>query len=272
MAGELDTPYDIEWSAFAAGPPLLEAIGADAVDLGAVGDSPPIFAQAGGAPIAIVAVTRNSPRYEALLVPRGSSAREMRDLRGKKVAVAKGSGAHHLLLAALAKAGMAMSDIQAVYLTPNDAQPAFTSGDVDAWAVWDPFAVNNVRLGARRLLDGEGLVPGLGFQVTSRKALENPETSRALADFLQRARRAQAFTNSHRSEWATTYAELTKLDPKVATDMFVYFAPVYVKLDSQIIADHQRLADRYFAAGLIPKALNVTPAFDTRFDALVNPP
>jgi sulfonate transport system substrate-binding protein len=272
MAGELTTtPYDIEWSSFAAGPPLLEALGADAIDLGAVGDSPPVFAQAGGAPIVIVAVLRNSPKYEALLVPAASPLREVRELRGKKVAVAKGSGAHHLLLAALSRAGLGINDIQPVYLTPNDAQPAFSSGDVDAWSVWDPFAVNNLRMGARKLTDGEGLIPGLGFQVTSQKALANPEKSAALADYLQRARRAQTFTNSHRAEWAQTYAELTKLDREVAKDMFAYYAPVYVPLDARVIADHQRLADMYLAAGLIPRPLQVAGVFDARFDALINP-
>ncbi|WP_437571421.1 glutathione S-transferase N-terminal domain-containing protein [Sorangium sp. So ce542] len=91
-AGQLEgVPYTIEWATFTAGPPLLEAINADAVDIGAVGDTPPIFAQAAGAPIRIVAVTRNRPEYKAILVPKGSSVRALRELKGKKVAVAKGS-------------------------------------------------------------------------------------------------------------------------------------------------------------------------------------
>jgi sulfonate transport system substrate-binding protein len=267
LAGELPTPYQIEWSTFPAGPPLLEALNADAVDIGAVGDSPPIFAQAAGAQIRIVAVTSNSPKYEVLLVPPGSKLESVEQLRGKRVAVAKGSGAHHLLLAALHRAGLRTADIRTVYLTPSDAQPAFNSGDVDAWAVWDPFASNNLRLGARKLTDGEGLIPGLGFQVTSQKALANPGKLRVLTDYLGRARRAQAWTNAHREIWAAKYAELTKLSLDVTRDMFAYYAPVYVPIEDGVIRAQQELADAYLQESLIKQRIFVREIFDARFDA-----
>lgn len=266
LAGEWPAPYRIEWSSFAAGPPLLEALNADAVDVGAVGDSPPIFAQAAGASIRIVAVTRNSPKYEVLLVPPGSKLERVEQLKGKRVAVAKGSGAHHLLLAALRRAGLRTADIRTAYLTPNDAQPAFNSGDVDAWAVWDPFASNNLRLGARKLTDGEGLMPGLGFQVTSVKVLSDPGKLRLLADYLGRARRAQAWTNSHRDVWARKYAELTKLSLEVTRDMFAYYAPVYVPIEDSVVRAQQELADAYRDEGLLKQAIVVREIFDARFD------
>jgi sulfonate transport system substrate-binding protein len=266
LAGELPAPYQIEWSTFAAGPPLLEALNADAVDIGTVGDSPPIFAQAAGAAIRIVGVMRNSPKYEVLLVPGGSNIHSVEQLKGKRVAVAKGSGAHHLLLAALRRAGLRTADIRTAYLTPNDAQPAFNSGDVDAWAVWDPFASNNLRLGARKLTDGEGLISGLGFQVTSQKALSNPGKLRMLADYLGRARRAQAWINSHRDLWAARYAELTKLSFDVTRDMFAYYAPVYVPIEDGVLRAQQELADAYLGEGLLKQAIVVRDIFDARLE------
>jgi sulfonate transport system substrate-binding protein len=272
LAGGLDPPYPIEWSTFPSGPPLLEALAADAADLGPVGDSPPIFAQAAGAKIRIVAVTRNSPRYEVLLAPAGSTLRTVADLKGKRIAVAKGSGAHHLLLAALHREGLSMADIQAVYLSPTDAQPAFASGAVDAWAVWDPYAANNLRAGARKLTDGEGLIQGLGFQVSSESALTNPSKVRTIGEFLRRTRRAQTWINSHRDAWAEKYAELTKLSLDVTRDMFDHYAPVYVPMDDEVMRQQQELADDFFAAGLIPSRLDVRKVFDTRFDALLYGP
>lgn len=251
-------------------PPLLEALSAGAVDIGGVGDSPPIFAQAAGAQLAIVAVLRLSPKYEALLVPKDSSVREIAGLKGKKIAVAKGSGAHHLLLAALERAGLSMTDIQPVYLAPTDAQPAFASGDVDAWAVWDPSAVDAVLHGSRRLLDGEGLIPGLNFQVASPAALADPARARLLGDYLARAQRAQKYANAHREAWANRYAELTKLAPEVTRAMFAYYAPVYVSITPSVIAEQQRLADTFYRAKLIGRALEVAPIFDARFDALLH--
>jgi sulfonate transport system substrate-binding protein len=269
LAQVSNTPYELEWSTFVAGPPLLEALSADALDIGGVGDTPPIFAQAAGAPIRIVAVTENSPRYEVILVPNDSPLRSVQDLRGKKVAFAKGSGAHHLLLAALRQAGLGMTDITPAYLTPNDAQPAFTNGDVDAWAVWDPYAANNLRQGARKLVDGQGLIHGYGFQVTSEKALKDPTKVALLSEYLGRARRAQAWDNAHRDAWSAKYADLTKLSRDVARDMFEHYAPVYVPIDDQVENVQQALADLFFEAGVISKRIDVRAIFDERFNAVL---
>jgi sulfonate transport system substrate-binding protein len=262
------TPYRIEWSTFVAGPPLLEALSADALDIGGVGDTPPIFAQAAGAPIRIVAVIENSPQYEAILVAENSPLRSVKDLAGKKVAFAKGSGAHHLLMAALRHEGLAMSDITAAYLTPNDAQPAFTNGDVDAWAIWDPYAANNLRHGARKLVDGQGYIHGYGFQVSSAKSLADPAKVAMLAEYLRRAKQAQAWGNAHRDAWSLKYAELTKLSPEVAHDMFEHYAPVYVPIDTAVEKVQQELADSFFEAGVIGKRIDVRDIFDDRFNAL----
>ena len=262
------TPYRIEWSTFVAGPPLLEALSADALDIGGVGDTPPIFAQAAGAPIRIVAVTENSPQYEVILVADKSPLQSVKDLRGKKVAFAKGSGAHHLLMAALRHEGLAMSDITAAYLTPNDAQPAFTNGDVDAWAIWDPYAANNLRHGARKLVDGQGYIHGYGFQVSSEKSLKDPAKVAMLAEYLRRAKQAQAWGNAHRAAWSLKYAELTKLSPEVAHDMFEHYAPVYVPIDHEVEKVQQELADSFFEAGVIGKRIDVRDIFDERFNVL----
>ena len=267
LSNQLDqTPYRITWAGFHAGPPLLEALGADAIDVGAVGDTPPIFAQAAGFPIRIIAAQRVNPAFSAILIPKGSALRSVGDLRGKRVAFAKASASHYLLLRALAGVGLRLSDIQPLYLTPNDAQPAFENGHLDAWAVWDPFVANNVLAGATRLIDGRGLVDGLGFVVSSASALADPLRAAALADHLRRLRAAQTWALAHRDLWRDSFAKLTGLALPVVTDMFTRFEPHYVTMDAGVRAAEQRVADEFFAGGLLQKRLNVNDVFDRRFE------
>src|SRR4029453_15095742 len=135
----------IKGSGFTSGPPLLEAMSIGSVDLGAVGDTPPIFAQAANANVVYVA---GSPitNGQGILVPANSGIRGIADLRGKRVGFAKGTSAHNVVVATLEKAGLTYEDITPVYLSPPDAGPAFASGSIEAWAIWDPyFAIGEKR-------------------------------------------------------------------------------------------------------------------------------
>jgi len=155
----------VEWLEFQAGPALLEAMRAGAVDLGYVGETPPVFAQAGGVPFVYVATDPPSPRSEAILVPAQSPIRTVSQLRGKKVALNRGSNVHYLLLRALDSAGLSLSDVEVTFLAPADARTAFDAGKVDAWVIWDPFFAAAELAGARVLKDGEGLVDNHQFYV-----------------------------------------------------------------------------------------------------------
>ena len=152
---------NVKWVEFQFGPPLLEALGAGAVDIGVVGDTPPIFAQAAGANLVYVASAPASA--SAILVPKDSAIKVVADLKGKKVAIAKGSSSHNLTVQALAKDGLSFDDIEPVYLAPADAVAAFATGGVDAWAIWDPyFAIAENKHNARMLVDSNR--EGLGQQ------------------------------------------------------------------------------------------------------------
>ncbi|WP_256743146.1 aliphatic sulfonate ABC transporter substrate-binding protein, partial [Cronobacter sakazakii] len=128
----------ITWVEFPAGPQLLEALNVGSIDLGSTGDIPPIFAQAAGADLVYIGSEPPKPKAEVLLVAENSPIKSVADLKGHKVAFQKGSSSHNLLLRALQKAGLKFTDIQPVYLTPADARAAFTQGNVNAWAIWDP--------------------------------------------------------------------------------------------------------------------------------------
>ena len=162
--------YKVEWTEFPSGPPLLEALNVGAIDFGNTGEAPPIFAQAAGAPLLYVAYEPPAPKGEAILVPKDSPLKTVADLKGKKVALNKGSNVHYLLVKALEKAGVKYSEIEPVFLAPADARAAFERGAVDAWVIWDPFqAAAEAATGARTLADGEGIVANYQFYLSSKK-------------------------------------------------------------------------------------------------------
>jgi sulfonate transport system substrate-binding protein len=262
-------PYQIEWSTFAAGPPLLEALNAGAIDLGGVGDAPPIFATAGGADIAIVgASTSKDPNQsaQAIVVPKGSPIKTVADLKGKKVTVAQGSSAHWLLLALLKDAGLTFDDIHASYLLPPDGLAAFSGGDVDAWAIWDPFlSLAQQKQGGTILANGVGLVKGYSFQVARAAALKDPKLEAAIGDYLQRLAKANEWALTHKDAWAAKYAELTTLPLPIVTSTLKRFEAVAVPIDDDLIAAEQAEADAFAAAGLIEKKIDITTAFDDRY-------
>ena len=120
----------VKWVEFSSGPPMMEAMNVGSVDYGAVGDSPPIFAQAAGAAI-VYAAAQPIINGSGILVPQNSAIKTIADLKGKRVGFTKGSSAHNVVIQTLEKAGLTYNDITPVYLTPPDAGPAFANGGID---------------------------------------------------------------------------------------------------------------------------------------------
>ncbi|HMM89900.1 sulfonate ABC transporter substrate-binding protein [Bradyrhizobium sp.] len=249
--------YKVIWTEFPSGPPLLEALNVGAIDFGNTGEAPPIFAQAAGAPIQYVAYEPPAPQGEAILVPKGSKLNAVADLRGKKVALNKGSNVHYLLVKALEKAGVKYSEIEPVFLAPADARAAFERGAVDAWVIWDPFqAAAEAATGARTLADGTGIVSNYQFYFSSKKFLESDP---GIVDLVL----AQL---SEVDDWARgdIHAVAEQLAP--ATGLSVPVVEVALRRQSYgikpiteaVIADQQQVADTFFGLGLIPKQIRIS--------------
>jgi len=272
-AGELKTaPYHISWSGYTSGPPMLEAINSGAVDFGGVGNAPPVFAAAANSAVKIVSAYGVGLGGQAILVPKDSSIRTPEDLRGKKIAVAKGSSAHYHLLAVLTKNNLKFSDVQAQYLQPADALAALSTGRVDAWAIWDPYtAQGQQQTGARILLDGNGYVGPDSYYVAGTKALGSKSKTAALHDLIARIARAHTWANAHPDQWAQTYAQTSGLPLDVATVAVKRGAYTNHPLDPAAIAAEQQVADAFAAAGLIPKKVSIADAADTRFNDIFPP-
>ncbi|MBW8737939.1 MAG: ABC transporter substrate-binding protein [Streptomyces turgidiscabies] len=269
-AGELkNLDYKIKWSTFTSGPPLLEAVNAKAVDIGSVGNTPPVFAAGAGSRITVVGALRGGSQGEAILVPKDSKLRKTADLRGKSVAVAQGSSAHYQLIASLKQAGLTLDDIKVKYLQPADALAAYTSGSVDAWAVWDPYTSQILKGGQGRVLaDGEGVVNGLNFQVAAPSALEDSKKAAAVKDFVERLRRAQGWVYAHPDAWAKVWAKDTGLPYEVALASVnrSNATRIPVAIDDALVASEQRIADTFTGLGLIPDKVDFAKYVDRRFN------
>ena len=269
-AGELkNLDYKIKWSTFTSGPPLLEAVNAKAVDIGGVGNTPPVFAAGADSKITVVAAWHGTSKGDALLVPNGSKLTDPAQLKGRSVAVAQGSSAHYQLVASLKAAGLSLSDVKVKYLQPADALAAFTSGKVDAWAVWDPYTSQILQAKQGRVLTtGDGITNGLTFQVASPSALKDPKKVAAIKDYLERLRRAYKWVYSHESEWAKVWAKETGLpeDVALAAVKRTYTTRVAVSVDQQLIASEQQIADTFTQLKLIPRKVDFGDFTDPRFN------
>ncbi|CAM3869785.1 putative aliphatic sulfonates-binding protein [Pseudomonas reidholzensis] len=262
--------YTLDWHPFGTGTALMEALSAAAVDVGVVGNAPPVFAQAGGFDVRVVASAEGAQNNNALLVQGDSPITRVADLKGKRIAVAKGTSGHYLLLAALADAGLQARDVTLIYASPIDAQNAFASGKLDAWAVWYPFVGQATSRGARKLLDGsQWPETGLNFTVASLAALQDPHKAEWLGDFIQRLARAQAWATANPEAWAAQLSQVTRLPLPLLREMLGQQQLRYVPLDARVAGLQQRLADRFAEARLIPRPVNVSEAFDDRYNALL---
>lgn len=249
--------YSVVWTEFPSGPPLLEALNVGAIDFGNTGEAPPIFAQAAGAPIQYVAYEPPAPKGEAILVPKDSPLKTVADLKGKKVALNKGSNVHYLLVKALEKAGVKYSEITPVFLAPADARAAFEKGAVDAWVIWDPFqAAAEVATQARTLADGTGVVSNYQFYFSSQKFLGSDPK---IVDLVL----AQL---SEVDDWAKTdiKAVAEQLSPSVGLPVPVLELALKRQsygikpINDAVIAEQQQVADTFFSLGLIPKAIKIS--------------
>lgn len=247
---------EVKWAEFPAGPQLLEGLNVGSVDFGTTGETPPIFAQAAGANLLYIANEPPSPAGEGIVVRKDSPIRSVKDLKGKRVVLNKGSNVHYLLVKALQKAGLKYSDITPVYLPPADARAAFERGSVDAWIIWDPFfAAVEKQTGARLVADGRGTVSNHQFYLSSRTYAErNPAVIKIIIEELSKL---DTWSKSHLPEVADALAAQVGLD-KAIVQVAANRAAYGVKpLDGKVIAEQQRIADTFYELRLIPKKLSV---------------
>ncbi|XBS71327.1 aliphatic sulfonate ABC transporter substrate-binding protein [Acerihabitans sp. KWT182] len=247
----------VSWYEFSSGLPLLEALNIGNVDLSAdVADTVPVFAQAAGADLTYFAREEPSPDAQAILVPQNSPLKTLADLKGKRIAVTKAAGSHYLLIVALAKAHLTFKDITPAYLTPADGLAAFETGQVDAWVTWEPFVA-----GAERRQHARVLAPGQGLASYQRYYLASTAFARQHPEILnliyRQLEQTGAWVKSHPAEAAKLLGPLWgNLDAATVEQANAHRTYQVKPVTRDSLGEQQRIADAFFAAGLLPKPIN----------------
>lgn len=249
----------VKWVEFPAGPQLLEGLNVGSVNVGFTGEAPPIFAQAAGAKFYYIGNDPAAPKAEALVVPKDSPVRSVAELKGRKVALNKGSNVHYLLVKPLEKNGLKLADIVPVYLPPADARAAFESKAVDAWVIWDPYtAAAEKQIGARVLADATGVASNHQFYLGERGYVDrNPQVIRALfEDSIEKGQWLKAYVG----EAAQLIAPLQGLPVDVVEASLRRYEFNVKPLTPAVIAQQQKIADTFADLKLIPKPISVREA------------
>jgi sulfonate transport system substrate-binding protein len=250
---------EVKWTEFPAGPQLLEGLNVGSIDFGIAGEAPPIFAQAAGADLVYVGDEPPASAAEAILVPKNSPIKTVAELKGKKVALNKGSNVHFLLVKLLQRAGVNYNDIDTIFLTPADARAAFERGSVDAWAIWEPFlAAAQRQTDARILADGNGVVSNHQFFLAARSyAKKREDVIAIIIDELAKV-----------DEWAKTDTKgaAAALQPQIGLDQATLELALsrggygVTPVNDAVLAEQQGIADAFYDLKLIPKHINVRDA------------
>lgn len=249
----------VTWTEFNAGPVQLEALNVGSIDFGDLGEAPPIFAQAAGAPLVYAGATVPRPQLEAIIVPKDSPIKTVADLKGKKIAYNKGSNVQYFLVKLLEKHGLKYGDVQSIFLAPPDARAAFQKGAVDAWIIWDPFLASAQKtLEAQILANAQGVVNNRGYYFTSRDfATKNADVLKVA---IQEINAIDTWVDKNKPAAAAELASVLGLDKSI-TELYVSRASYgTAPVTREILAEQQVIADTFFDLKLIPKKLNLLHA------------
>ncbi|MEG0652371.1 MAG: sulfonate ABC transporter substrate-binding protein [Acinetobacter sp.] len=250
---------NVKWVEFPAGPQLLEGLNVGSVVFGEAGEAPPIFAQAANPNLVYVANQPPAPTAEALIVQKDSPIQSIQDLKGKRIALNKGSNVHYLLLKLLEANNLTLKDIQPVYLPPSDARAAFEKGAVDAWVIWDPFlAAAEHQIHARVIANGEHLVSNHQFYLADRKFAEgHPDVLKTLVTTLNQT---TDWVKTHPDDAAKLLEKPTALELSVLKTSISRMGFGVQPISEKVAKEQQYVADAFFAQKLIPKQLVIADA------------
>ncbi|QLE57929.1 sulfonate ABC transporter substrate-binding protein [Nostoc sp. TCL26-01] len=253
----------VEWAQFAAGPQLMEAMNVGRVDIGSVGETPPIFAQAAGTSLVYIASNKpGNSQGSGIVVQKNSPIRTLADLKGQKIVFQKGSASHYLLIKALEEAGLKYSDIQPISMPPTEARGAFIQGKIDAWVTWDPNLALAQKLSQARILrNASGIATQGGYYMAARKfATENPELVRLVLEEIDNIGK---WAEKNPEEVVKLTAPHLKLEPDILTTMVKRRTYGLRPITPEIMAGQQKIADLFAQEKVIPKRIEIKEAMLT---------
>ncbi|MVP02039.1 aliphatic sulfonate ABC transporter substrate-binding protein [Paenibacillus lutrae] len=255
---------EVKWSEFPSGPALVESLAAGRVDFSWLGDGAAISAQANNLPVTTLSLLSEGLKgLNIIIVPAESTAESLADLKGKRIAIAKGTTLHVFFIKAIKQAGLKESDFQLIQLQSDEAIAAFESGAVDAWVGLDPYtSIQTAKNGARVLTSGETLKIQAPVLTIGRTEFiqEHPE---AAAAFLRGFQKAIDYQKEHREEVVSFIANTKKADKSTIELVVQNSEYVNLPISKEILAIQQASADILLESGFIKKKIDVTQNTDS---------
>ncbi|MDZ8079328.1 MAG: aliphatic sulfonate ABC transporter substrate-binding protein [Nostoc sp. DcaGUA01] len=251
---------DVSWSKFISGPPLLEALSVGSLDGGQVGETPPIFAQAAGNNLVyLVNIPAGTGESYGIIVPKDSPIKKVADLKGKKVAYARGTALTYFLAKALEEVGLKFNDVQGVNLTVADGQAAFLNKTVDAYVAIDPTLIKLQQEGTIRVLrDAQGIkTPGSFYLAAREFASNNLELFKAI---LEEYYQVGEWANQNRQAAAQILAPKLKVDVATMETMLSRRKYDMQPINEQVLRDQQQVADLLYQLKIVPKQVDIREA------------
>lgn len=245
----------VKWTEFQSGPPQFEGLAADKLDFSQVGNSPVISGQAAGISFKEIGLSQDGLKANGILVKKDSGIHNLKDLKGKKIAVAKGSSGFDFLYKALDQEGLSAGDVNIIQLQPDEATSAFENGAVDAWSIWEPYlSIETLKHEAKIIANGESTdLYSPGFTLVRTKfADEYPDE---VVRFLKVYDKAVAWQKKHREEAADLYADIKNLDKEVVKNVLNNTEPLNEVINDDIIKAQQETADFQYRTKAINKKL-----------------
>ncbi|MCM3785685.1 aliphatic sulfonate ABC transporter substrate-binding protein [Neobacillus mesonae] len=256
---------EVKWHEFASGPPHFEALASGRLDFGGTGGTPVIAGQTGGIDFKAIAVTGDGKKGNAILVPEGSDIKRIEDLKGKKIAVAKGSSAYNFLFQAINTVGLTGDDIELIQLQPDEARPALDSKAVDAWSVWEPYVTTaTTQTGAQILVNGEQLnILAPGFLIARTDFIEaHPDLT---VTFLKAYEEVRQYYEGHVEEVAAHFAETKNVDADMLVKIMNNSTALLSPITPEFATAHQEQADFLYSIDAITKQLDTSLVLENKY-------
>ncbi len=251
--------YKVEWREFVHGGALLEGLFTGNIDFGHAADGSGINAQAGNKPFVYVGADLPNPEGVGLLVHKDSGIKTVADLKGKKIGALKGGNHHYLAILAVQDAGLAIDDVEWVYLQDAAQQrSAFETKNIDALATYDPFfAGTEIDLDTINLTEGKDYgYPNRTFYYANADFYEeHPELVETILNALDKS---DKWANDNKPEVVKLVSEMLGIDEKIIERATARRQYSVERLNEDILAAQQKQADLYYEIGLIPVEIDVS--------------
>lgn len=251
--------HEVEWLEFVRGGALMEGLFTGNIDFGHAADGPGIMAQAGNKPFYYVGADLPNPEGVGILVHADSGITSVEQLKGKSIGALQGGNHHYLALLAVQAAGLAIDDVEWVFL--QDAaqmRSAFETKNIDALATYDPFFAGiEIDLDVVNLTEGENYGhPNRTFYFAN---VEFYEENKELVDTILNAiDRSDQWANENKEEAVKLVSEELGIAEPIIQRSLERREFGVERLNEEILEAQQKQADLYYEIGLIPVEIDVS--------------